>query len=85
MRLTFWLSKLQEAIATLGAAGKVDDMDLDEAEATDKKAKKSKKKRTAEDAETGQSISFVLMNSSASHSVGCSANQVTLHDVLLLS
>ena len=51
------MSNLQEAIATLGAAGKIDDMDLDEAEASEKKSKKSKKKRTAEDAETGQSTS----------------------------
>ncbi len=45
---------VQEAIASLGAAGKVDDMDLDEADATEKKSKKSKKKRSAEDTETGQ-------------------------------
>ncbi len=45
---------MQEAIASLGAAGKVDDMDLDEAAATEKKSNKSKKKRSAEDTETGQ-------------------------------
>ena len=49
---------MQEAIATLGAASKVDDMDLDEAEATDKKVKKSKKKRSAEDAQIGGSRSI---------------------------
>ena len=45
---------MQEAIATLGAAGKVDDMDLDEVETADKKAKKAKKKRAAEETEAGE-------------------------------
>lgn len=46
---------MQEAIATLGAAGKIDDADLDEVEAADKKAKKSKKKkRAAEEAAADQ-------------------------------
>ena len=50
---------LQAAIATLGAAGKVSDMDLDELESTDKKAKKKdKKKRTAAEleADIGKSV-----------------------------
>lgn len=45
------ITAMQEAIATLGAAGKVDDMDLDEVETADKKAKKTKKKRAAEETE----------------------------------
>lgn len=52
---------LQEAIASLGAAGKVDDMDLDEAETTDKKSKKSKKKRSAEEPDTGQPTILLLI------------------------
>ena len=43
---------MQAAIATLGTAGKVDDMDLDEVETTEKKTKKKdKKKRTAGEVE----------------------------------
>lgn len=43
---------LQAAIATLGASGKVADMDLDEVETTEKKTKKKdKKKRTAAEVE----------------------------------
>lgn len=45
-------SALQAAIATLGASGKVADMDLDEVETTEKKIKKKdKKKRTAAEVE----------------------------------
>lgn len=45
-------SELQAAIATLGASGKVADMDLDEVETTEKKTKKKdKKKRTAAEVE----------------------------------
>ena len=43
---------VQAAIATLGTAGKVADMDLDEVETTEKKTKKKdKKKRTAAEVE----------------------------------
>lgn len=52
---------MQEAIATLRAAGKVDDMDLDEAAATEKKSKKSKKKRSAEDTQTGQCSLYLVV------------------------
>lgn len=53
---------MQAAIASLGAAGKVSDMDLDEVETTDKKAKKKdKKKRTAAELEANIGMMAALL------------------------
>ena len=53
---------MQAAIATLGAAGKVDDMDLDEVETADKKAKKKdKKKRTAAEVEADIGVTAAVL------------------------
>lgn len=60
---------MQEAIASLGAAGKVDDMDLDEAAAAEKKSKKSKKKRSAENTETGHCQHLAIAKNKSAHIV----------------